>query len=1029
MNNRFEITKKLGAGGTEATITLEATKDSDVALALAQDTPFPVRQIDISEVSASASTGKIQLGRVSFTGSASASWGIGVYPDPTKLLAALSPNKHLTAAWSFPTDDEHSYVMLSWGYDLKGAASGALGLGIGGSVTIGADGQKSGAFGVVRRLPRSTGARTAVIDVIDSWRLPKQVKTVGDLEPGTWLIAEINGSVAARLGIQFGYDFNWVREAKLGGLTGDIGLRLQLGVSAALGFHASGAYALAISRESLLHADQLVRLRIFKLSTKGWNFAFNAGASVQGDFTKLLPDKSDDFVKAVFGVQGAQIVQELQTIEKWTNPKTDLSDALAGLSSEYVQDLITDLTGVSPEAAFTKGVTQLRSFVTQWDDLGQQTATLLWRFVDAKIDLAPIRDLTGTIAGANQKTVQALIRAQLAKTDFGTSPVGQLVEALAATGVLSTLHSSPALKEFQAGAARVSQFLDPATTGDVLDRLQTFVQQKLNLDVARNIVLEADFTTLDALLQSKLSAFLGEKLTLHNLDKVRTTITLLLAKRQEFYGKALTALNRKYEFSFAATYQSTTAKTALLDVAFDFSHTPDDKVRSMLQKALKGDFNTLLVKHVRGVVLHEGTLSHGIERQSHVSLSMPFFSQNVTHLNTALGTVTALEDDGRLLLYQGTAKDAVSVATRKMQLNSALTIGVEWPHALGNAVRQHAQTRLSYAYAFKQATAHMSTTEVRHQLRPYVDHYFPTQFGTTVGATSTPSFDVWLNALDAEIEAKTSNGSGMFGNTLLSLDVSVAEAVTSAWVHAPGKRDTRYLDMSRRLQRTLKRLVLFYYFQARNKYKDSNEAEPLLVYAAMPPSNGFNVVTRKTTTDPYWNWPLVAAQRVMMRRAETAATLAALLQQIRDRLLDTEGLQKIAKRYDPKRAAQIIDRVSRNQGNRRDLMRPFLVVENAIVKGACKAGTAMNAFRTAESTEPAKAVEELAKFGAALTSTFKAQIGGLFGGDVLHPLGTMLFVEAALALSNDPAIREVTPSAILSLTVVADEATYTSRIS
>ena len=1024
MSEQFEITKKLVADGKVARINLEATKDSDVALALAQDQPFPVRQIDISEVSASASTGKLRLGKVRFTNSASASCGIGVYPDPTTLLGALRPNKDLTAALSFPKDDEHSYVMLSWGYELKGAATGALGLGTGGSVTIGADGQKSGTFGVVRRLPRSTGARTAVTDVIDSWRLPKQVKAVGDLLPGTWLIAEINGSVAASLGVTFGYDFNWVREARLGGLTGDIGLRLQLGVGAALGLHASGKYALTISRESLLEADQLVRLRIFKLSTKGWNFAFNAGASVQGDFTKLLPDKSDDFIKAVFGVQGAQIVQDLQTIEKWTDPKTDLSDALAGLSSEYVQDLITDLTGVSPEAAFTKGVTQLKGFVKQWDNLGEQTATLLWRFVDDGIDLALIRDLTGKIAGANQETVKALIRAQLAKTDFGTSPAGQLVASLAPRGILAALNSSSALREFQAGAARVSKFLDPATTAEVLGKLQKFVDQKLNLDSTRRVLSEADFDKLDALLQSKLSAFLDEKLKLQSLDKVRTTISLLLAKRREFYEQALTALNRKYEFSFAATYQKSTTKTALLDVAFDFSHTPDNKVRSLLQKALDGDFTTLLVKQVTGVVLHEGALSHGIERQSNVSLSMLFLSKNVTRLNSALGKVTALEDDGRLLLYQGTAKDAVSVATRKMQLNSALTIGVEWPHSLGNAVRQHSRASLSYAYAFKQSTAQMSTTEVRHQLRPYVDNYFPTQFGTKVGARSTPLFDVWLNALDAEIEAKTSNGSGVFGDTLISLDVSVAEAVTSAWLNAPGKTDARYLDMSRRLQQTLKRLVLFYYFQARNKYKDVIEAEPLLVYAAMPPFNGFNTVTMKTTKDPYWNWPLVAAQRAMMGRAETAATLAALLQQIRDRLLATEGLQKLAKNYEPRKAAQIIDRVSRNQGNRRDFMRPFLVVENAIVKGALKAGTAMNAFRTAGSTEPAKAVEELATFGAALTSTFNTQIGRLFGGDVLRPLGTMLFVEAAAALSDDPAIREATPSAILSLTVVGDESAY-----
>ncbi len=826
MSDQFEITKTLGAGGRQAKISFETAQDSDVALALAQNTPFPPRQIDIGEVSASASAGKVQLGEVSFTNSASASWGIGVYPDPSKLLAALSPNENLTTALSFPTDAQHSYLMLSWGYDLKGAASGALGLGAGGSVTIGADGQKSGAFGVVRRLPKDLGARTAVTNVVDSWKLPRQVETAGDLEPGTWLVAEINGSVAANLGVTFGYDFNWVREAKLGGLTGDIGLRLQLGVNAALGFRASGKYALALSRQSLLPSEQLVRLRIFRLSTKGWNFAFDAGASVQADFTKFLPDTADDFIKAVFGVHGAQIVQDLQTIDKWTDPQTDLSNALAGLSADYVQELVTTLTGVSPEAAFTQGVSQVKGFVKQWDALGHQTSTLLWKFVDDRTDLAPIRDLAGRIAGTDQDAVAALLRAQLAKTDFPTSPEGQLVESMAAEGILAALNSSAEFAKLQTNAARVHQFLDPDTTGALLGKLQQFVEDRLNLDVARRVLSQADFDKLDDLLKSKLSAFLDARFKLQSLDKVRKTINLLLAKRKEFYEKALAALKRKYEFSVAATYQKTTTKSALFDVTFDFSQTPAAAVQSMLQKALNGDFNTLLVKQVPGVALGEGTLSHGIDRQSHVSLSMPFFSRDVTHLNQALGKVTAVEDDGRILLYDGQAKDAVTVAQRKMQLNSALTIGVGWKTGLGNAVRTHSQAGLSYAYAFKQAVAQMSTDEVRDRLIPYVDAYFPTHFGATREAPSTPSFDVWLNSLDAAIEAKTSNGSGVFGNTLISLDLSVAEAVTSAWVNAPGKKDPRYLEMSLRLQRALKRLVLFYYFQARKKYKDTVQAEP-----------------------------------------------------------------------------------------------------------------------------------------------------------------------------------------------------------
>ena len=75
-----------------------------------------------------------------------------------------------------------------------------------------------------------------------------------------------------------------MRQTKLGGLRGDIGLRLQLGVSAALGFSASGQYAVVLSRPSIDSQDQQLRLRLFKMRKKGWDFSLNAGADVQGNF-------------------------------------------------------------------------------------------------------------------------------------------------------------------------------------------------------------------------------------------------------------------------------------------------------------------------------------------------------------------------------------------------------------------------------------------------------------------------------------------------------------------------------------------------------------------------------------------------------------------------------------------------------------------------------------------------------------------------------------------------------------------------
>ena len=368
-------------------VVATAVKDEKVALALAHNQPFPEQIIKVGEISLAVQGGEsIQFGKglkkVTFSGGAEAFSGLGVYPDPKSMLKDLRPDENIAPGVEFTKDPNSLYLMLRWGYGLSGAVKGAVALGTGAAVTFGAEGNRQGAFAVIRRLPKATGARTAVKETVQSWILPRQVSTHRDLQPGTWLVAEVNGSIAASLGVEFGYDFNWVHEAELGGLSGDIGLRLQLGVAAALGFEASGKYALVVARESLDKKDKVVRLGLFKLSTRGWNFALTSGIQVKGDFKKFLPDQADDFIKAVFGVHGEQIIRDLHAIEKWTDPDTDLSDELAGLTSKYGQELLKDATGIDPKTAFQEARGRLLDLIRKWDDLDHRVSTLVWKFVE-----------------------------------------------------------------------------------------------------------------------------------------------------------------------------------------------------------------------------------------------------------------------------------------------------------------------------------------------------------------------------------------------------------------------------------------------------------------------------------------------------------------------------------------------------------------------------------------------------------------------------------------------------------------------
>ena len=58
-----------------------------------------------------------------------------------------------------------------------------------------------------------------------------------------------------------------------GALKGDLGLEVQFADNAALGFSASGTFAMSFSRETDAAG---IRVLLYKLVKDGWNFALNA---------------------------------------------------------------------------------------------------------------------------------------------------------------------------------------------------------------------------------------------------------------------------------------------------------------------------------------------------------------------------------------------------------------------------------------------------------------------------------------------------------------------------------------------------------------------------------------------------------------------------------------------------------------------------------------------------------------------------------------------------------------------------------
>jgi hypothetical protein len=175
----FKKTGKFLSGDTSISLDLDASPSPVVALAIIDDTAFPVDTIRLGNLNfkASAGSGDIKFGggdtkgTVSFSGNGDVRAGLGVYTSSTDMFDDLGGDAKLLDGVTFNDTGVHRYVTLYSSYDIKAAAKGSVALGAGGSVKFGVDGASEGVFAFVRAYDSEPKARTAIADVVESWRL------------------------------------------------------------------------------------------------------------------------------------------------------------------------------------------------------------------------------------------------------------------------------------------------------------------------------------------------------------------------------------------------------------------------------------------------------------------------------------------------------------------------------------------------------------------------------------------------------------------------------------------------------------------------------------------------------------------------------------------------------------------------------------------------------------------------------------------------------------------------------------------
>jgi hypothetical protein len=983
---------------TTAKVTVGESTDANVLGAIVANRPFPDGDVQFGHISLTADTGQVSLNpasvggaSVSFDLSASAQSGAGVYGKSADAITALNLADPITLQITDVAGQR--YLLFDAGYSVSFSGSASHPVGMLGTVSFGVAAEHDALYAILHRFDATQGSHAVIGDVVSSWRLPRHVAFDGhdlNISPGTWVLAEADGSLSLTLAGSLGWNVNFAKDAKLLGVTQNLSAKIDASLKATFGFDVSGKYIVVVARET---ADPVVHLQLLKQSSKGLNFGLNLTVGVQGADPQL-PTNFDDFIKSVFGQHGLQVLND---VAQWANPSTDLGQKLAGLADQTALDLLKKATGIDPAAEFDKAKQIVANALNTWTSLPSKLSSMLWTFLGKQAgDPAVVNDFNTFLTDlANPTAAAGALAAALQKATFGDTPQGQFLESIADQGLLALANN---LGPVSTVAGKVLNILN----GGVIANLQTFIDQKLDLDQIRKAVSDADFNNIEQWLQNRLGNFLDKTVGLDDLKDVQKAITTLDNNVSRYYKTGVEALTKRYSINFAATYQSTTTGNALIDVNFDMSQ--PDSAALFNAVVANSKLDDLLTRDTNGVTLNQAKLTHEINRKSTVDLNLPFFDFSSKNVNDAMGSLTPEDQGGRLLLYQFDATDSVWVANRA---TSQLSVLASLTLAAGQAPQIDAGG--SIGYEMRQVKAAMRPIDLEARTNGFIHEYLDGLF-----SGGDASIRTFYTDLDQAITTATGNQSNLLGDMAVSMQLSLDAGILAPWFQ---QRDAGHLQadqmrLSRALQAAWKDLLPALYFQDLSQYQFNESVAALLVWASMPVSTSINfqdptIQQFNTDKDVYWNWPDVDLRRAMAGDGHTMTTLGGRLAAIQGQL--QEAGNGNAGFFDPSMGTRFAQLATNASGD--GFLQSLLFTEAQIVAGATNALKQVSAAAATAATAPTQAIRTLANFAAGITDTFNNKVGSVYAGVSGRVVGPMLLVEASRSLGQVSA----SPSAMLTL--------------
>lgn len=969
-------------------------------------------EIPIAGIKASANK-KFTLGNgsknVEFNAKAEGIAALGVYRKAEKLLDALQTeglSEPMANLMNLKIADDENLLALRWGYNLEAGAKGQVALIPAASplkLTFGASGQKTGLSVLLHAQGRTETIFDSIKNTLESWKVPRQVQRVSELNPKTTVIYETFGKLDLSLGVEYGYNYNWVRESiNIGGLSGDFGMKIEMAVKAQLGFSASGRYALALSRET---DAETIRVQVFRMKQKGWSFAFDGGISSQ--ITKVpFPDNIDDFIKGVFNLNGSQVMKDL---EKWLDPNAKLEDLLSEEIFDFAKDIIKKVTGIDPIADAKNAIEKLQKLITRWHELPHEVTALLYGLLGKGVNLKGLKDFLGEVVkfAENPDKVAEEIQKYLPDFEFFSTPIGKWLSAVSNEGVISLLANLETELKKEGGvlerAKQTLALLDGSEVENMLEELQKWIDEKFQIKKIENL----DPEKWDAWLKKRLADFFAkDKLIPDELKKIRNAVIELRKKASEFYGKGYEALMKKYSFDVHFAFQKTTTRDALIDLTLDFSGAKAAEAEKCLEQALDGDFSKLLVNKkaddktpLTCVTINQAVFTHEIKRNLHLEVNLPNFSGTLDHITNSVAKNKVIDTaDGRLWVFTLEAEDIL----KKRRSLSRLSAAVELSETEGVRTFSKDNDRLDYSFLYGKYEVNRKYIEMRYELgaNSFLRSAFPKDQG---------SFSQYLDELDRHLDADFP-GSNKFGNVLTSLKVSLPGKVMSVWEKVPPDLDNNfYQKTSLLVQRIFRDWIPLNFIEDKEQYGSPRVIYPLLAYCALPRFTN----KLKEDGDFYFYWKY---------ESEKSNVFNGPLWQdnLRQKVLKKADDETDDPRYEVtndnlKAIAQNV----LNTAEGKSRFESLCGFEKNIIQAINTTAKNFHQFKT--ETEIEKKIEALAEFGISFTNTFNNEMGHIdyIPKGAFRPLGLLLFLNMAQLL--EPELSDTKLAAMLEILVLKPE--------